>query len=89
MWKIAMLAVAIGAAAVGQSRAEDEGPWCSHESIGDGTVVERCHFVTFEECRAVAAGLATTFCSQNPRYVAPKNEPGSASTRGTVVSKPR
>ena len=56
-----------------------EGAWCARENIGEGVVVERCHYASFAECRAGNDGMATTFCTQNPRYDAPQPA-GSAST---------
>jgi hypothetical protein len=76
MWKIALLGVVAVIAAAGPSRAEEEGAWCSHEDIGGGVVVDRCHFVTFAECHEISAG-AGTFCTQNPRYVPPPPEPAA------------
>jgi hypothetical protein len=54
-----------------------EGAWCARESIGEGVVAERCHYATFAECRAGNDGMATTFCTQNPRYVAPQPAGGA------------
>jgi Protein of unknown function (DUF3551) len=73
MWRTALLAAlaAVAVATPTPSQAQ-EGAWCSREDVGEGTVAERCHFETFEECRAVGGGLATTMCTRNPRYVAPQ-----------------
>ena len=54
-----------------QGSAEDVGSWCSHEDIGGGAIVDRCHFESYAECRAATAGLGGIFCTQNPGYVAP------------------
>jgi hypothetical protein len=46
-----------------------EGPWCLRASVGRA-VAERCHFITFEACRAERSLWGSTaFCSQNPRYL--------------------
>ena len=90
MWKIALMTMATSAAVMGLSRAEDgvlpEGAWCSHEDIGGGTVTDRCHFDTFVECRDANAGLGGVFCTQNPRYVAPRPVPEVAVPQSPVVN---
>ena len=49
-------------------RTGPQAPWCSNENIGSESVQEDCSFNSFEECRRVAMGLNSTFCTQNPRY---------------------
>ncbi len=71
MWKIALLGIVAVIGSAGAGRAEDVGPWCSHEDIGGGVVTDRCHFESYAECRSVIGGLSGSFCTQNPNYVAP------------------
>jgi hypothetical protein len=70
MWKIALLAVVAITVTVGPSRAEVEGPWCSHESVGGGVIAQRCHFTSEAQCRQMSPG-GSVFCTQNPRYTGP------------------
>ena len=71
MWKVILLGIVAVVATAEQSSAEDVGSWCSHEDIGGGSVVDRCHFESYAECRAATAGLGGIFCTQNQYYVAP------------------
>jgi hypothetical protein len=77
--------VAINAVALAPSKAQDDsGAWCGREDIGSGVVVEKCHYATFEECRTLGGGVSTTFCTPNPRYVAPRRPIPDASPRNNA-----
>jgi hypothetical protein len=46
-----------------------EGPWCLKANMGQGHVVERCHFRSFEHCeRELQLWGSTSFCIQSHRY---------------------
>ena len=84
IWIALAVVGAMNGVTLGPGRAQDqtpEGAWCARENIGEGVVIERCHYATFAECRAGNDGMATTFCTQNPRYVAP--QPGASAGAGT------
>jgi len=75
---IAVLAVVAIFVAQAPSVAQDvqyEGPWCSVEDVGGGTIAERCGFDSFDECHQISGGLGSTFCRRNQRYVAPPAPP--------------
>jgi hypothetical protein len=83
IWIVLGVVGAMSAPALELGHAQDqtpEGAWCARENIGEGVVAEKCHYASFAECRAGNDGMATTFCTQNPRYVAPSQPAGSAST---------
>jgi hypothetical protein len=76
----AALAVAVGFSAVpaaaeffeGQSvifgrRTGPQAPWCSNQDNGHG-IEEDCSFRSFEQCRRIATGINSSFCTPNPRY---------------------
>lgn len=48
-------------------RTGPQAPWCSHQNDGDN-VQEDCSFDSFEQCRRIAMGLSSAFCTPNPRY---------------------
>ena len=74
MWKTVLLVAAASLAITGRATSQDttpEGAWCGREDIGGGVIAERCHFMTYQECREIMLGGSATSCTQNPRYVAP------------------
>jgi hypothetical protein len=90
-WKAVLLATAVGVTAAASAIAQDptpEGRWCSKEDIGGGVVAERCHFMSYAECQAISRGLTTTFCVQNPRYLAPAPAPPVTDPRNARPRRP-
>ncbi len=89
MRKIILLGIATYLIAAGSAAAQDvrpEGAWCGREDIGGGVVAERCHFDSYDECRKYSGGI-TTFCTRNPRYVAPR-PPAVADPRNQQPRRP-
>jgi hypothetical protein len=47
-----------------------EGAWCLKASLGFSSVMERCHFASFEACRGERGSWGSSaFCVQNPRFL--------------------
>ena len=47
------------------SQAYFRGKWCAHETIGGGTVTERCEFPTFASCSRYINAQPKSFCTEN------------------------
>jgi hypothetical protein len=52
----------------GASHAQYNAPWCAVQSLGQGSMVERCVFWDFETCRREVVAGNRGYCNQNPRF---------------------
>jgi len=73
------LTVLAVAALAGSDPARAQAPWCAVQSIGHGSMVERCIFFDFESCRREVIAGNRGYCNQNPRWAG----------RPTYPAKPR
>jgi len=61
----------------GASHAQYNAPWCAMQSIGNGTMVQRCAYSSLESCVPDVIAGNRGYCIQNPRlaYLAPAAGP--------------
>ncbi len=61
------------------SEAYYEGRWCAYMSAGRDFYTSRCDLPNYEACRAEMNAAPGTWCTQNPRYVGPPEQPARLS----------
>jgi len=45
-----------------------EGPWCTSQPVGPGSVIEDCQYKSIERCRSEVIAGNRGVCVQNPRW---------------------
>ncbi len=58
-----------------------EGAWCAYMSAGRDFYTSRCDLPNYEACRAEMNAMAGTWCTQNPRYRGPAEQPARLSKK--------
>jgi hypothetical protein len=60
----------------GASHAQYDAPWCAMQSLGQGSMVQRCVFRDLESCVPEVIAGNRGYCIQNPRFAGYVAAPG-------------
>lgn len=52
---------------IGASHAQYDAPWCAMQSLGNGTMTQRCVYGSLESCVPDVIAGNRGYCIQNPR----------------------
>jgi hypothetical protein len=52
---------------IGASQAQYDAPWCAMQSLGNGSMVQRCVYRNLESCVPDVIAGNRGYCIQNPR----------------------